>query len=55
MAKYVPQGLVRGAIERWEDALDRLGAQTCKGCGRIMSEREANEQGACNDCRPESA
>ena len=22
----------------------------CRGCGRIMSWREADEQGACNDC-----
>jgi len=22
----------------------------CPGCGRIMSYREADEQGACNDC-----
>jgi hypothetical protein len=22
----------------------------CPGCGRIMSRREAAEQGACNDC-----
>lgn len=22
----------------------------CLGCGRVMSNREAEEQGACNDC-----
>lgn len=25
----------------------------CPSCGRVMSSREAYEQGACNDCRPE--
>jgi len=25
----------------------------CPGCGRVMSVREAHEQGVCNDCRGE--
>jgi hypothetical protein len=35
-------------------AYDRPGsafeAPRCPGCGRVMSNREAAEQGACNDC-----
>lgn len=27
----------------------------CPGCGRIMSVREAAEQGECNDCHPGGA
>jgi hypothetical protein len=27
----------------------------CPGCGRIMSRREAAEQGECNDCHPGGA
>jgi len=28
----------------------REGPPVCFGCGRVMSRREAAEQGACNDC-----
>jgi hypothetical protein len=28
-------------------------SRSCMGCGRIMSEREAREQGACDACRPD--
>lgn len=27
----------------------------CPHCGRVMSNREAAEQGACNDCHPGGA
>lgn len=29
---------------------DRSASRECPGCGRIMSDREAREQRACNDC-----
>jgi ribosomal protein L37AE/L43A len=29
---------------------EELGPPRCPGCGRVMSVREAVEQGACNDC-----
>lgn len=31
-------------------ASTKLDPRVCPGCGRIMSWREAAEQGACNDC-----
>jgi hypothetical protein len=31
-------------------APQREGPPRCPGCGRVMSDREAAEQGACNDC-----
>jgi hypothetical protein len=31
--------------------IGRTGPPVCPHCGRIMSEREQREQGACNDCR----
>jgi hypothetical protein len=37
------QGLTRFADED-------LGPPRCPGCDRVMSQREAAEQGACNDC-----
>jgi len=32
------------------EAGDEEGPPRCPGCGRVMSDREAGEQGACNDC-----
>lgn len=43
---YVP--VHRGGVEPIEP--DDAAAPKCPSCGRIMSNREAAEQGACNDC-----
>jgi hypothetical protein len=42
--EYVANPIIDVSVE-----LPRNGGE-CPGCGRIMSLREAAEQGACNDC-----
>lgn len=34
----------------YADAHVELGPPRCPYCGRVMSNRESAEQGACNDC-----
>jgi hypothetical protein len=53
MAHARALGLVRG--EGAPPAGESKPANRCPGCGRVMSPREASEQGECNDCHPGGA